>query len=373
MKHVVHILWLLLVLPGCWQKDVIKIALVCPMSVEEYAQVSRGMKRACELAVNEANTEHRFPGTKIELAVFDDQADPNETVNISHQVVSDDSIIAVVGHLAGDCTVMASQLYARNNLLMINPCSTGKKLTKQRLTNVVRICPGYDDQASRAAEFVFNKLTVRKISVVHDKTGYGREMAESFVDRYTATAGTAGVVVSLTGIDISNKDFGQVIRKIKRSKPKFVYFGGKYVNCVSAIIEMRKIGLTVPVMTCDASFTADFLQVDKGRVAEGNYVIVPGLSPAELTPKTVRFTNKYKTSFPGEEIQKYDLFAYEAVSMILDAYDKTGCDKTKLAKHIKSVTHNGVLGKITVNDDGDTAANPVSVYVVRRSRFVYCD
>src|SRR3989339_2010788 len=102
---------------GCAKpdKNVMKIALAAPLT-GDVAAMGQGMKRAVEIAVEEANASGKMPGMRYELAAFDDRADPKEAVNIANQIVSDPQIFGVVGHLNSGCSIPASQIYAKFNL-----------------------------------------------------------------------------------------------------------------------------------------------------------------------------------------------------------------------------------------------------------------
>src|SRR5438105_13906981 len=94
---------------GCGPKEkVTRVAVALPLT-GDIAALGQGIKRACALALEEANRQHRFPGFKIEMDAYDDRSDPKEAVNVANRIVSDPSVIAVIGHFNSGCSIPASQ------------------------------------------------------------------------------------------------------------------------------------------------------------------------------------------------------------------------------------------------------------------------
>jgi len=69
-------------------ENVVRIAVALPLT-GDIAALGQGIKRACALAVEEANRQHRFPGFRLEMEAFDDRSDPKEAVDVANRIVSD--------------------------------------------------------------------------------------------------------------------------------------------------------------------------------------------------------------------------------------------------------------------------------------------
>ena len=149
---------------SCGPKEkVLKIAVAVPLTGDMGTE-GQGLRRAVEMAVEEANTAQRFP-YKLAAVPFDDRADPKEAVNVANLIISDPRIIAVVGHYNSGCAIPAAKVYARAPVAMISPAATNPEVTAQQLSPdwlgpkmVFRVVPTDDVQGSYAAEFTFKKL-----------------------------------------------------------------------------------------------------------------------------------------------------------------------------------------------------------------------
>src|SRR5436309_1951307 len=80
----------------------VRIAVALPLT-GDIAALGQGIKRACALALEEANRQHRFPSYKVEMEAFDDRSDPKEAVDVANRIVSDPNTVAVIGHFNSGC------------------------------------------------------------------------------------------------------------------------------------------------------------------------------------------------------------------------------------------------------------------------------
>jgi branched-chain amino acid transport system substrate-binding protein len=347
--------------------NVVKIALICPMT-GDVAAMGQGMKRAAMMAVEEANSPARLPGITFKLDVFDDRADPKEAVNAANRIISDSRIFGVVGHLNSGCSIPASQIYARANLVMISPASTNPKVTLQGLRNVFRVCTTDDVQGSFAANYTLKQLKKDRVSVIHDKTAYGQGIAENFKRSFEEMGGRC---LSFDGIDLGDKDFKALLTSIKGKKPGMIYFGGMYTECGLISKQAKELGLNVPVFSDDGSFTPEVVKVG-GMATEGDYFSMVGIPPEKLQ-KAKDFMDRYKAKYPGQDMQPYDPYTYETTMILIDAVTKTNMDRTKLIDYIANMKYDGIIGRTSFDRNGDTLNKAISIYKVVNGKFIYAE
>jgi branched-chain amino acid transport system substrate-binding protein len=186
----------------------------------DIAAMGQGMKNGATLAIEEANQTSQE--IKFELLALDDRADPKEAVNIANQIISDKDVYGVVGHLNSGCSIPASSVYNKYNLVMISPASTNPKLTLQGFTNIFRTCTTDDVQGSFAADFIYKKK-MEKVAIIHDKTPYGQGLAEEFQKTFK---NLGGKITCFEGISLGDRDFKALLIKVKNMHPQMIYFGG---------------------------------------------------------------------------------------------------------------------------------------------------
>jgi len=358
MKKLTSLITLLVAVAACGPKEkTVKIAVAVPLT-GDIGTEGQGLRRAVELAIEEANASKRFP-FKLEAAPFDDRADPKEAVNVANLIISDPRIVAVVGHYNSGCAIPAGKVYARGPMPFITPAATNPQVTRQQLEPdwqgpkvIFRVVPTDDVQGSFAARYVYQKLGKRSVSVIHDKTPYGQGLAEQFEQEFVRLGGR---LASKDGVSVGDKDYKALLTRLKeQAKPEGVFFGGLYTESGLIVRQMRELGLKVPFFSGDASKTSGLFDV-AGDAADGVYATMVGI-PVELLPSAKGFVEAYKKRWtgPSEELKPYDQFAYEAANILLEAIAAAGADRAKILEVLPRTRHKGILGETAFDEKGDT-------------------
>lgn len=354
----------LVVAAACGPKEnAVKIAVAVPLTGDMGTE-GQGLRRAVELAVEQANASKRFP-FKLEAVPFDDRADPKEAVNVANLIISDPKIVAVIGHYNSGCAIPAAKVYARGGLPFITPAATNPEVTKQQLSSdwsgpkmVFRVVPTDDVQAPYAADFVFKKLHVSKVSLLQDKTPYGQGLAEEFKKRFVARGGT---IVSEDGISVGDKDFKALLTRIDSLHPQAIYFGGLYTEAGLILKQMRELGMKETFVSGDGTRTPALWDV-AGDAADGAYLTMVGV-PVEDMPSAKQFIDDYHKRWTGsgEDLKPYDIYGYEAAQILFDALAKVGADRAKLIEALRRTKHDGIVGTTQFDEKGDTLNKTITM------------
>ncbi len=359
-------------LTGCGPKEkVTRIAVALPLTGDS-AALGQGLERASRLALEEAIAQGRFPGIKVEMVSFDDRSDPREAVSVANRIVSDPSIVGVVGHFNSGCSIPASQVYARAHLPMISPAASNPKLTLQQLDpswtfprSIFRVNTTDDVQGPYAADYAMKNLKAHRVAIIHDKTAYGQGVAEEFKKRFEATGGT---VLSFDGINVADKDFNALLTRIHQAEPQLVYWGGDYAGGGLVVRQARGVGIKQSIILSEANYDQEYLRV-AGPAAEGTYITFLG-APASVLPSAQAFVKRYQARYPNEELKAYDHWGYEAMSIILDLIHDVGPDREKILTALPKIKHEGVLGVTQFDEKGDTLNKTITIFQVKDGQFV---
>ena len=348
------------------------VAVALPLTWDDIAALGQGLKRACALALEDATAAGKCQGMKVEMVAFDDRSDPREAVSVANRIVSDPSIVAVVGHFNSGCSIPASQVYARAHLPMISPAASNPKLTLQQLEpdwkyprSIFRVNTTDDVQGPFAADYALKTLKLRRASIIHDKTAYGQGVAEEFKKRFEAMGGQ---VVSFDGINVADKDFNALLTRIHDEKAQIIYWGGDYAGGGLVVRQARDVGITSPVILSEANYDPEYLRV-AGPAAEGTYITFLG-APADLLPSAQAFVKRYEARYPNDELKAYDHWGYEAMSIILDLIHDVGPDREKILAALPKIKHEGVLGVTQFDEKGDTLNKTITIFEVKDGKFV---
>ena len=306
------------------------------------AQLSQGVNQAAE----DINKTGGILGQKIGVEPGDDVSDPKQGVSVANKFVGD-GVKFVVGHFNSGVTIPASDVYSENGILFITPSATNPKVTDRKLWDAFRTCGRDDQQGMLWAELARDKLKGKKIAVVHDKTTYGKGLADAALDNMHKF-GIKEVLYE--GVNTGEKDYSAIVSKIKESGADYLMWGGLHTEGGLIIRQMRDQGMKTVMISGDGITDNEFSQIG-GPGVEGTLMSFgpdPRNNPAA---KEVVAEFKAKNFDP----EAYTLYSYAAVQIIKQAAEKAkSLDPKKVAAVMHSgMTFNTVIGPIAYDKKGD--------------------
>src|SRR5271166_7165778 len=306
------------------------------------AQLTQGVDQAAE----DINKAGGILGQKIEVEPGDDVSDPKQGVSVANKFVGD-GVKFVVGHFNSGVTIPASDVYSENGILFITPSATNPKVTDRMLWDAFRTCGRDDQQGMVWAELARDKLKGKKIAIVHDKTTYGKGLADVARDNMHKF-GIKEVLYE--GVNTGEKDYSAIVSKIKESGAEYLMWGGLHTEGGLIIRQMRDQGLKTVMISGDGITDTEFAQIG-GPGVEGTLMTFGPEARKNPNAKDVvaEFTAK------GFDPEAYTLYSYAAVQIMKQAAEKA---KSLDPKKVAEVMHSGmpfhtVLGDISYDKKGD--------------------
>ena len=353
---------MLVVMGGCQKKEeVIKIGVAAPLTGDQ-AKIGTDLRNGVTLAVEEWNAKGGVLGKKIAVVAVDDQHDPKQAVSVANKLVNE-RVAGVVGHFNSSCSIPSSDVYHRGGVPMISPGSTNPQLTEKGYRGVFRVCGRDDQQGKVGAEFVINKLNLKRIAVIHDKTTYGQGLADEFRKFVKGKV----EIVYYGGIIQGDKDFKTVLTSVREKNPQLIYFGGIYPEAGLLVKQARELGIAVPFMSGDGTIDPKFVEIAGVKAAEGTYLT---FSPdTKQIPTAKSFVENYERKYG--EIGPYSVYAYDAANILLTAVREAGSSEGKaVMDKLHSMEFSGALGKIRFDEKGDVTVSPYVVWITKDGKFI---
>src|SRR5262249_7297910 len=234
------------------------------------------LKNGTEMAVADRNAARGILNQKIVIQVGDDVSDPQQGVPLANKFAAE-GVKFVVGHYNSGVTMPASFVYSENGMLAVTPAATNPCVTDAKLGPCLdnkaarpsllmfRTCGRDDQQGAVAGEYILKNFKGKKVAVVHDKTPYGKGLA----DETKKTINKGGLTeVLYEGVNTGDKDFSALISKIKASGADLVYWGGLHTEGGLIVRQMRDQGVKAPLMGGDGIADDEFASI-AGPGAEG--------------------------------------------------------------------------------------------------------
>ncbi|MER2269654.1 branched-chain amino acid ABC transporter substrate-binding protein [Methylobacterium oxalidis] len=337
----------------------IKIGVASPItggSAAFGAQIRNGAVQAVE----DINKAGGIKGKKFELSSGDDASDPKQGVSVANKLASE-GVTMVVGDFNSGVSIPASDVYQDAGIIQITPASTAVKFTERGNWNTFRTCGRDDQQGAVAGEYLAKNFKDKKVAFVHDKTPYGKGLADETRKVFRAKGGKD---VVYEGINPGEKDFSALVSKLKQAGIDIVYFGGIHTEAGLLIRQMRDQGLQATLMGGDGITDKEFVQI-AGPGAEGTLMT---FSPdARKNPNARDVVAAFKAK--GIDPEAYTLYSYAAVQILAKAIEATGStDGKTLADYL----HQGkptqtVIGDIAYDKKGDITRPDYVMYVWKKN------
>ena len=341
----------------------VKIGVMGPITGSN-AAFGAQLKNGAEQAIADINAAGGILGQKIELLLGDDAGKPEQGVSVANKFVGD-GVKFVVGAFNSGVSIPSSEVLQENNILQITPASTNPRFTERKMWNTFRVCGRDDQQGGAAAEIIGRLYKGKKIAIVHDKTTYGKGLAD---ETRAALKGKGVTEVMYDGINVGEKDFSAVVSRIKQAGADIVFWGGLHTEGGLLVRQMQGQGVTAPIMGGDGITDDEFAAI-AGPAAEGTLMT---FSPDPRTnPENKAIVDKFRNEKKFEP-QAYTLYSYASVQILKQAAEAA---KTLDAKAVAKVMQSGMkfntgLGELSFDAKGDVSNTGYSVSGKSKSQYV---
>jgi branched-chain amino acid transport system substrate-binding protein len=338
---------LAITLSGHAAKADIEIATAGPMT-GQYASFGAQMRAGAEQAVADINAAGGVLGQQLVLTVGDDACDPKQAVAVANQMVNK-GVVFMAGHFCSGSSIPASQVYEEEGILQISPASTNPALTEDGGDNVFRVCGRDDQQGEVAGAFLAKTFAGKNIAVVHDKTAYGKGLADETKKALNAAGMTEALYEAYTA---GEKDYSALVSKLKQNSIDVLYVGGYHTEAGLMVRQMREQGMTTQLVSGDALVTDEYWSIT-GDAGEGTLMT---FSPdPRKNPVAAPVVQKFRDN--GIEPEGYVLYTYGAIQAFAQAAEAAGStDLDALIAVLRGQKFDTVLGSIGFDQTGDVTA-----------------
>ncbi len=336
----------------------VKIAVGGPITGPSAATGAQ-MKNGVDQAAADINAAGGILGQKISVSYGDDVSDPKQGVSVANKF-SADGVKFVIGHYNSGVTIPSSEVYQENGILEITPASTNPTVTERKMWNIFRVCGRDDQQGQVAGEYIVKHFKGKKIAVVHDKTTYGKGLA----DETRKAMGKGGMKeVLYEGVNTGEKDYSALVSKIKQSGADLIYWGGLYTEGGLIVRQMRDQGVKAPLMGGDGITSDEFASVG-GPGVEGT-LMTYGPDPRNK-PDAKKVVEEFRAK--KFEPEAYTLYSYAGVQIIKQAAEAAkSLDPKKVAEKMHSgMQFKTVLGDIAYDKKGDITKLDYVMYIWKK-------
>lgn len=349
----------------------VTVASISPLSGGQ-SSLGRAIANGAQMAVEDRQKDLEAAGYKVVFKPQDDEAKDTVGGQIAQRLASDKSVVGVVGTLnTGVAKVIAPILLNEGGgLVMVSPANTGVIMTESGWTNYNRIVFRDDFQGPAAARYAAQILKVKSVYVIHDKTDYGKALAEEFAKEIKKAGVT---VIAEVGVDSEKADYNAEATQAVARTPDLIYFGGIYNTAGPLFKQARAKGFTGMFMGGDGLDSGVLVEL-AGDAANNTYLtsVSADYSGGQGKAFFDNYQKKFKSAPPA-----YALYGYDAMSVVLHnliQYGKANGgkmpDRAAFSKQVRATKDFAAISSnVTFDAKGDNPSSKVFVFKVNGGKF----
>ena len=334
------------------------IGMGAPMTGDN-AAFGQDISQAGKIAITDAG---KFQGFTFSLDAEDDGGTAEGGAAVANKFVANPAVVAIAGHIFSGATAAAIPIYEKASIPMMSPSATNPTLTTTGSKVFNRDVFTDSAQGKFAAAYLYNKLGVKNLAIMHDGQAYGQGLATVVKDQFTALGGT---VVAFTAITPGQSDYSAPLADIASKKPQALFYGGYTAEAVVVVNQMKAAGLTgVTFFGDDGTFGQDFLD---RTAANGEGAYSTSLIPPASDAKT-KFDAAYLAAYgqPAGKLSPYSWTAYDSVAVLVKAIEgvavvsggKLYIPRAALVAAVRATNaYQGLSGTISCDATGECSAS----------------
>lgn len=319
-------------------------------------------------------------GHSVELQAEDDGCNAEGGQAAGQKIVSDPSIVGVVGTSCSGAGVPMSEVVSEAGYFMVSPSNTAPSLTDpDQAWNEGYYRTAHNDkvQGAAMADYAYNVLGLRSAAAVHDGDPYTEGLANSFS---TSFEELGGEIVLFTAVNKDDTDMRPALTSIAAAgPPEFIYYPVFTAECAFLTKQAKEVsGLENTILAAADGCISDAAAEAIGEAGEGMLFSGPDISFAGDLYE--QFKAAYLEKYGTETLSVFHAHAFDATNMTFDCIEEVGIQEEDGTLHVGrqamrdclGATQNfsGITGNLTCDQYGDCADPKISVSELQGGEYV---
>ncbi|WP_066256081.1 ABC transporter substrate-binding protein [Neobacillus drentensis] len=302
-------------------KSAVKIGVVLPLTgpAALYGQQAQeGGKLAAKMINDNGGI---LGGRQIELVVEDDQAKPENGVNMFNKLINKDKVDAITGGVNSSVSIAEKDI-AKNKLVNIVTISSAPEIMENRDPFRFRLNTTNDMRGKVFHTFVKDTLKPKTVAVIAENTDYGQVELEILKKNWSGK--DAPKIIGTEFFELTETDFTNPLTKLKAAKADAIYVVSSAIEINSAIFKQaHQLGMNDTVkLLAPGNLNTEFIKLAGADAVEGTISADIYLSSANN-----EFNHTFVTAFEKEykyKPEKIQTLGFEAIWFLAKAMDKAG-------------------------------------------------
>jgi len=309
-------------------------------------------------------------GHEIELQAEDDGCSAEGGQAAGQKIVSDPTIVGVVGTSCSGAGVPMSKVVSDAGYVMVSPSNTAPSLTDSGVAwnpGYLRTAHNDEVQGQAMARFALDVLGVTTAAAIHDGDPYTEGLARVFADSFAQMGGT---IVEFTAVNKGDTDMRPVLAAVAAAgPPEFLYYPVFTAEGGFLTKQAKEVsGLEDTILAAADGMISESAIEAVGEAGEGMYFSGPDLGfSGDIYDQ---FLAKYIADYGSEPISVFHAHAFDATNMLLGCIEQVAVedgDSIHIGRQAlrtclyATADFEGITGTLTCNQYGDCADPQISV------------
>ncbi len=311
--------------------------------------------------------------------------EPGATAANARKAATDDSTIGYIGEFNSGATAVSLPILNEAGVAQVSPGNTAVGITSDDPGAEPGEPDKYYPTGTRTYARVLPKDTYQGAALtalakdegcdsaymLNDQEVYGAGLAKNV----ELSAKDAGLEIKGNqGIDKTAANYRSLGGKVADSGAEcFIYTGITANNAVQIFKDMAVALPDAPLLGPEGVGESGFFDSKDGGlppdVAQRVRITIPGVAPEEYPPAGKQFLKDYTAKYGEKNPDRYAVYGYESMSLLLDAIKRAGPDGGDRAAVVEQLLatkdREGVFGKYSIDENGDITLTPYGVYRIK--------
>lgn len=200
------------------------------------------LNRKLQLLINDSGQMTSSPSMKL-------RQKQHVGIDIANSYANNYDVIAVIGHPSSKLAIPASIVYQNHGIVFLSPTATNLKLTSHNFNYIFRMHPNNKEMGKQLAAYC-HKLGYKKMVILYERSGYGVELAGSFL--YNAEKYGIEIVIRRSFL-VNRTDFTDIMVELKTvEKFEAIFVSTGDATASQIYQESRDMNIIVPFVGGEA-------------------------------------------------------------------------------------------------------------------------
>lgn len=328
------------------QDDVVRIGVPTALT-GAYGDLGAQVRRAVELAVEEANESGGIDGKMVEVQFLDTQAKAEMARQQSEKLV-DDGFNLLLGAIASGEALAIGPMLERWDALYISTINKADAITGADCSPRMFRVNHPDASDAATVKPWLNDQPETKWAVMGSDTAWGRNSGESF-GRTAQAVGKEMVSDDYAGL--GTNDFAPYIQKIIDSGAEGLWVALAGRDAVNFAQQAKQFGLIDRLKVAGVSFATDNTVNTLGETASGIYGIVNYSSTLD-TEANAEFVEAWSEKYPDSWPSNFEGETYLGMQVLLAAVDAADSSAPEdVAEAMGGLEVDTIVGTVRMRDE----------------------